>query len=74
MKEKNSTKFVRAELNNHDIVVFRLLQGVKRPRAVHSFGYAPRYKIWLQIYNDGASVSYVAESAAEVKEQIAAWR
>jgi hypothetical protein len=74
MQEKNSNKFVRAELNNNGIVVYRLLRGSKRPRAVHTFGYATRHKIWLQIYSDGNSVSYVAEPAAEVKEQIAAWR
>lgn len=74
MKEKNSTKSVRAELNNNDIVVYRLLRGSSRPRTVRTFGYATRHKIWLQIFNDGNSVSYVAEPAAEVKEQIAAWK
>lgn len=72
MKEKNSNKSVRAELNNHDIVVYRLLSGSRRPRAVRTFGYATRHKIWLQIYTDGSTVSYVAEPAADVKEQIAA--
>lgn len=74
MKEKNSTKSVRAELNNNDIVVYRLLRGSSRPRTVRTFGYATRHKIWLQIYTEGSSVSYVAEPAAEVKEQIAAWK
>lgn len=74
MNRTNSNRFVRAQLNNNDVVVYRLMTGTKRPRTVRTFGYASKQGIWMQIFNDGSSISYVAESAAEVKEQIAAWR
>ena len=74
MKEKKSTKSVRAELDNNNIVIYRLLSASARPRTVHTFGYATRHGVWLQIYNHGTVVSYVAEEAAEVKGKIAAWK
>lgn len=74
MKEKKSTKSVRAVLDNNNIVVYRLLSGSSRPRTVHTFGYATRHGVWLQIYIHGTVVSYVAESEAEVKGRIADWK
>jgi len=65
---------VRAHLDRSGIVIFRLLQGIAKPRIVHTFGYGTHHKIWLEVHDCGDGLtSMSAESAGVVKEQIAKW-
>lgn len=65
---------VKAELGRNGIVIFRLMQGVAKPKTVHVYGYGTHHKIWLQVQGlDERVTSMSAEPASAVKEQIARW-
>lgn len=72
--EKTTRRIVRTHKNDNDIIIFQLLQGQKRLRTVHTFGYGTCHGIWLRVQGLGTgTVTMTAESAAVVKEQIAQW-
>lgn len=65
---------VKAHLDRSGIVIFRLLQGVTKPRTVHVYGYGTVHKIWLEVHGfDTFTKVMTPESASAVKEQIAQW-
>lgn len=67
-------KTVRAQMDQHGIIVFRLLQGGKKLRTMHTFGYGTHHKVWLRLEGIGTNmVMMSAEPEAKVKEQIARW-
>lgn len=65
---------VRTHMDRNGIIVFSLVQGLKKPRTVQTFGYGTCSKLWLRFHDlgDGA-VAISAESAKLVKEEIASW-
>ena len=72
--EKTTRRIVRTHKNDNDIIIFQLLQGQKKLRTVHTFGYGTCHGIWLRVQGLGTgTVRMTAESAAVVKEQIAHW-
>lgn len=72
--EKTTRRIVRTHKNDNDIIIFQLLQGQKKLRTVHTFGYGTCHGIWLRVQGLGTgTVTMTAESAAVVKEQIAQW-
>ena len=67
-------KTVRTHKDRNGIIVFNLVQGLKKPRTVQSFGYGTCSKIWLRFHDLGnGTVAISAESARLAKEKIAAW-
>jgi hypothetical protein len=74
MEKKTTDRIVRTHLDNNGIIIFSLLQGRKKPRTVHTFGYGTRHKIWLKVEGLGSgTVTMTAEPVALVKEKIAQW-
>lgn len=72
--EKTTRRIVRTHKNDNDIIIFQLLQGQKKLRTVHTFGYGTCHGIWLRVQGLGTgTVTMTAESAAVVKEKIAQW-
>ena len=72
--EKTTKRIVRTHKNRNGIVIFRLLQGQKELRTVHTFGYGTCHGIWLRVHGLGTgTVTMCAESAVVVKEEIAEW-
>lgn len=71
----NKTKrAVRTHLDRNGIIVFRLVQGLAKPRTVQTFGYGTCSKIWLRFHDLGdGTVAISAESARLAKEEIASW-
>lgn len=73
--ENRTRRLVKAHIDSNGIVIFRLLQGQKRLRTVHTFGYGTCHDIWLRVDGLGTGmVSMSVEPASRVKEQIAQWR
>lgn len=65
---------VRTHMDRNGIIVFSLVQGLKKPRTVQTFGYGTCSKLWLRFHDLGdGSVAISAESAKLVKEEIASW-
>jgi hypothetical protein len=65
---------VRTHMNHSGIIVFSLVQGLKKPRTVRTFGYGTCSKLWLRFHDLGdGTIGMSAESAELVKEEIAAW-
>lgn len=65
---------VEAELDRNGVVIFRLMQGITKPRTVRAYGYGTHHKIWLAVHGlDTRVTSMSAEPAYTVKEQIAQW-
>ena len=74
MKKKSTNRTVRTHMDASGIIIYRLLQGEKKQRAVHTFGFGTCHKIWLRVLGlDSHTVTMTAEPAAVVKEQIARW-
>jgi len=72
--EKTTRKIVRTHKDESGIIIFRLLQGRKRFRTVHTFGYGTLHHIWLKVNGLGTNtLTMTVEPASEVKEQIAQW-
>lgn len=65
---------VRTHMDRNGIIVFSLVQGLKKPRTVQTFGYGTCSKLWLRFHDLGdGTVAISAESAKLVKEEIASW-
>lgn len=65
---------VKAHRDNNGIVIYRLLQGDRKPRTIRRFGYGTLHRTWVRIESYGKNaVGMTVEQAAEVKEQIAQW-
>lgn len=74
MKRKAVRRIVRTHKEDNDMIVFRLLEGRKRLRTVHTFGYGTRHGIWFEVEGLGTSaMSVTAQRESVVKEQIAGW-
>ena len=72
--EKTTRRIVRTHKDDNGIIIFRLMQGQKKLRTVHTFGYGTCHGIWLKVQGLGTgTVVMSAESALVVKEQIAQW-
>jgi len=72
--EKRTRRVVRTHRADNDMIIFRLLQGQKKLRTVHTFGYGTCHGIWLRVQGLGTgSVIMTPEPASVVKEQIAQW-
>lgn len=72
--EKTTRRIVKTHMDSSGIVIFRLLQGQKRLRTVHTFGYGTCHSIWLRVQGLGTgTVTMSVEPASVVKEQIAQW-
>lgn len=71
----NKTKrTVRTHMDRNGIIVFSLVQGLKKSRTMQTFGYGTCSKLWLRFHDMGdGTVAISAESAKAVKEEIAAW-
>lgn len=75
MNNRPANRSIKTHLDRDGIVIFRLLQGDKKPRTVHTFGYGTHHGIWLRLEGLGSGiVTMTTEPAAVVKEQIAEWR
>lgn len=74
MQKKLANRSVKSHMNPNGIVIFRLLQGDSKPRAVHTFGYGTRHGIWFRVQGLGSGIiAMTAEPAQVVKEKIAEW-
>ncbi|MCA9801980.1 MAG: hypothetical protein KC777_08345 [Cyanobacteria bacterium HKST-UBA02] len=74
MRRKAMRRIVRTHKEDSDMIVFRLLEGRKRFRTIHAFGYGTRHGIWFEVGGLGTStMSVTAQRASVVKEQIARW-
>jgi hypothetical protein len=71
MRKPNRT--VRAEIDRNGVVIYRLMQGVKKPKMVRAYGYGTKHKVWMQVHMTRSWTSMSAAPAAMVKEQIALW-
>ncbi len=72
--ENKTRRIVKTYMDSNGIVIFLLLQGQKRLRTVHTFGYGTCHDIWLRVHGLGTgTVSMSVEPASVVKEQIAQW-
>lgn len=74
MDKKHANRSVKTHMDRNGILIFSLLQGQKKQRTVHTFGYGTRHGIWLRVQELGSGMmALTTESAAIVKEQIAEW-
>lgn len=72
--KRNTRRVIKTYKDDNDIVIFQLMQGQKRLRTVHTFGYGTCHGIWLKVEGlKSGAVTMTAASAAMVKEQIAQW-
>ncbi len=66
---------IMTHMDENGIVVFRLLEGKKKLKAIHTFGYGTCHGLWLRInYHQRGLVSMTTESASVIKETIASWQ
>lgn len=71
---KKVQRAVRTHMDRNGIIVFNLVQGLKKTRTVQAFGYGTCSKLWLRFHDLGdGTVAISAEPAHLVKEEIAAW-
>jgi hypothetical protein len=71
---KKAKRAVRTHMDRNGIIVFRLVQGLAKPRTVQTFGYGTCSKIWLRFHDLGdGTVAISAESARLAKEEIGSW-
>lgn len=71
---RKAKRTVKAELDGNGIVIFRLMQGITKPKTIRAYAYGTNNKIWLKVHRlDTRVISMSAESASVVKEQIAQW-
>lgn len=74
VKRKSMRRIVRTHKEDNDMIVFRLLEGRKRFRTVHTFGYGTRHGIWFEVEGLGTrAMSVTAQRGSVVKGQIASW-
>jgi hypothetical protein len=65
---------VLAHRDRSDFVIYRLMEGNRKQRAVHTFAYATNHCIWLSVHGlNGLNCMMIPEDAAMVKERIAKW-
>lgn len=73
MRKGNQKKIVRTEMDPHGIIIFRLMQGQKRMRTMHTFGYGTCHKLWYRLEGVDTKQMSITSASASVKEEIAKW-